>query len=152
MRLLNPIPLFLVLVVAATLSGCSGKANGPELARVKGTVTFQGQPLKNATVVFLPAQQGVRLASGTTDDNGRFELMTDVPGDGAVLGKHRVTITVRAVEQSLTQEEQSALLLAGKSVPQGKPLIPEKYFQFETSGLSAEVKESANTVNFDLKE
>lgn len=152
MRLPNRVSMVVVAVLAAAMSGCGQKSDGPQLARVKGTVTYQGQPLQKATVVFLPDQQGVRLASGITDDNGHFELMTDVPGDGVVLGKHRVTISARAAENSLTQEQQSALLLAGESVPLGKPLIPEKYFQFETSGLSAEIKAGANTANFDIKE
>ena len=152
MRIPNRASRFVVIVLCVAMSGCGGGSDGPPLGRVKGTVTYQGQPLKNATVVFLPNQQGVRLASGVTDNNGRFELMTDVPGDGVVLGKHRVTITARAAEQPLTQEQQTTMLLAGQSLPSGKPLIPEKYFQFETSGLSAEIKAGSNTTDFDLKE
>jgi hypothetical protein len=144
--------LIVVIALAGAMSGCGTNSGALTLARVSGTVTYKGQPVKNATVVFLPDQQGVRLASGRTDDKGRFELMTEVPGDGVVLGKHRVSITAREPDPALTQEQQSTLLLSGQGVPQGKPLIPVKYFNFETSGLAAEVKSGANTSNFDLKE
>ena len=144
--------LVVVIVVAAALGGCGGASDAPALGRVTGTVTYLGQPLANATVVFLPERPGVRSASGITDQNGRFELMSDIPGDGAVLGKHRVTITARAPDQPLTAEQQLALQSTGISPPPAKALIPEKFFRFDTSGLTAEVKSGANTSNFDLQE
>ena len=152
MRLSNRVSRMLAILLTMSLCGCGSKSNGPELAHMKGTVTFAGKPLKNATVVFLPDQPGVRLASGITDDNGRFDLMTEVPGDGVVPGKHRVTITARAADQPLTAEQQLALQATGSSLPPAKALIPEKYFNFATSGLTAEVKPGANTPNFDLQE
>ena len=150
----HPLGESLVAVVALTaaLAGCGGNSKGPELARVQGTVSFKGQPLKNATVVFFPNQPGARPASGITGENGRFELMTEVPGDGVVKGQHRVSITAREAAPELSLEQQSALSLTTEGAPVGKPLIPEKYFRFETSGLTTEIKSGANTTNFELKE
>jgi hypothetical protein len=61
-----------------------------ETVPVTGTVTLNGQPAKDAEVIFTPSQG--RVASGATDAAGRFSLSTNKPGDGAVPGDHKVTI------------------------------------------------------------
>jgi hypothetical protein len=73
------------MVVAAlllwTLAGCSGQPH----ARVSGTVTLQGMPLKNKVVLtFVGPDQVPR--STQTDETGAFSL-TDLP-----IGETRVTV------------------------------------------------------------
>lgn len=138
----------LVLIGAA---GCGSKSTGPELAQVSGTVKFQGKPLENALVVFFPAEPGIPSATGTTDKNGVYRLMTRAPGDGAVLGKHRVTVAARGPDKVLP-EGQSATGLPGGNTEPGDPLIPQKYFLPGTSGLDREVTIGKNTIDFDLTE
>lgn len=135
----------LVLVLALLLgagAGCSSKR--ANLAPVKGAVTYRGDPLPNALVVFMPETPDMMPATGLTDSQGHFELTTFVQGDGASLGKHRVTVTARAPEKVNPDNPFSA-------VP-GPPLIPTRYFNPETSGLTAEVKAGANTADFALTE
>lgn len=134
-----------LLLAAALLSGC-GDTDG--LAPVRGTVTYRGQPLAGAMVVFMPEQPGTLPASGLTDSFGRYELMTMTPGDGTTPGKYVVTITAREPDQAPAGDGS----LIGAEVPLGKPLIPEKYFAAETSGLTAEVKPGGITADFVLKE
>ena len=74
------------------LIGC--KSDGPNMSQVVGTVTIDGTPLAQASVVF-SQESGERPASGTTDDNGRFRLGTFEIDDGAIVGKHHVAITAR---------------------------------------------------------
>ena len=85
----------LVALIAIGLCGCGG-SDGPQPVQAGGVVTYRGKPLPNAEVVFAPENQG-RVASATTDENGRFRLGTFAPGDGALVGKHRVA----AVEQQI---------------------------------------------------
>ena len=57
--------------------GCgSGR---PTCVGVTGTVSYRGQPVEGAGVAFI-SKQG-RSASGTTNEQGRFTLMSFSPGD-----------------------------------------------------------------------
>lgn len=89
-----------VLISAAGLMGCGG-ASGPKLAdpvKVKGIVALDSQPLPSAMVYFVP-EGGKEMgngATGVTDANGTFELVT-VHGKGkkpgAIPGKYKVSIS-----------------------------------------------------------
>lgn len=133
---------FALVTVVVALAGCG--RDGPPMAEAGGIVTYNGAPLQGATVVFQPDSGPVSV--GTTDAEGRFELMTNGEPE-AVVGPGKVAIT--AVEQLLIVEgrEPTAHELANMS----RPLIPEKYGNVTTSGLTAEVKGSGdNEWKFDL--
>lgn len=140
-----------VLTVAAALSGCGSNSKGLQLATVTGAVKYRGQPLENAQVVFIPEAPGVPPATGTTDKSGRYQLMTLTPGDGAVVGKCRVSVTARGPDKVLPEGQSGSGLPGGNTEP-GDPLIPIKYFLPDTSGLTAEVTQGGKPVDFDLKE
>lgn len=142
--------LVALLLAPALAIGCGSKSKGPELASVSGTVKYRGKPLENALVVFLPDTPGIPSASGSTDTNGYYELMTHAPGDGAIVGKYRVTITARGPDKVLPGESPTGL--PGGNTEPGDPLIPQKYFVPDTSGLSGDVKSGKNTIDFDLME
>jgi hypothetical protein len=77
--------------VLAVFIGCGGES-GPDVYPVTGTVSYNGQPVEGAVVGFV-GEAATKMATGTTDAQGRFELTTYKPGDGAVAGKHKVTVT-----------------------------------------------------------
>jgi hypothetical protein len=82
----------------ALIVGCS--SDKPKMAKVSGVVTLDGKPLPHAFVSFQPMAQSEGSASagpgsvGKTDEQGRFKLYTDRYGEGAVVGTHRVRITI----------------------------------------------------------
>src|SRR5215207_4472951 len=78
-------------LVVAFVAGC--RQSGPELFPVHGQVTLNGRPLADAGVMFLPADMGPS-ASGTTDSDGHYELMS-VNRIGAIRGTHNVAIAKR---------------------------------------------------------
>jgi hypothetical protein len=133
-----------------------GCKSGPKLAPVSGTVTYNGKPVVKATIVFYPEQDGARGAMGETDDQGRYTLWTYAPGDGALVGKHLVSITLRGPAEKATIHPS----LKGEGLGEayydqvsgtGKPLIPEKYFTPQTSGLTAVVVAGRhNTFDFPV--
>ena len=140
--------LALALCLFVFCGGCGG-SDGPELATVTGKVTYANAPLANAKVVFAPTE-GQWVASGTTDEAGNYHLETAPFGDGAIVGKHRVTIVARAPNM-LPPEGTPGRGLPGGMVVLGEPLIPKKYFSAETSGLTAEVKSGGgNEFDFSL--
>jgi hypothetical protein len=132
--------------LAMVLCGCGG-GGGPKLARAGGVVTYQGEPLEGASVIFTP-QEGP-VATGTTDAQGRFQLNTH--GEpGAVVDTHSVSIS--AYEPVNPDAVSTDPDTEGEVVGEMKSRIPEKYGNPTSSGLSAIVSENAasNDFSFDL--
>lgn len=119
-------------LAAVLLLGCSAASDAPQTAPVTGTVTMNGKPMAQIGVTFFPTGRGP-IATGNTNQNGEFTLMTNEPGDGASIGTHRV---------SLGNAEEGRQ----PAIP-----VPERFGKAETSGLTADVKEGAtNVFTFDL--
>ena len=74
------------MLAAFVAAGCGQSPT----VKVTGTVTIKGQPAENVQVTFLPADG--RPATGVTDAQGKFELSTFKPGDGAMPGQQTVTL------------------------------------------------------------
>ena len=91
-RLLLPprllVPVALCLITAACDDG------RPPMAPVTGRVTMDGAAVEGATVLFYAADGGSsRPGAGTTDGDGEFRVTTWTPGDGGLIGSHRVTVS-----------------------------------------------------------
>ena len=142
------IPALWVFLVSFVflLPGCG--PDGPNMAKVVGRITVDGEPLADATVAFAP-ESGQRVASALTDSTGQFELGTFTPDDGAIVGNHRITVSARGPRRPAPGFANATSSLA-PTIP-GLPLIPEHYFDAGTSGLTAEVKDQRkNEINFNL--
>jgi hypothetical protein len=105
------------LVLALTATGCG------QTSSVKGRVLLDGQPVAGAAVLFMPDADGQgRPASGTTDSDGYFQLMTFRPGDGAASGTYRIVVSkteVLAARPGQRPRQQTK----GTGLP-GAPLRP----------------------------
>jgi len=129
---------------------------------VRGTVQYDGRSVSGAVVTFMGrSTSGADLAAvGLTDANGRFELKTYRPGDGAISGSHRVAIEKRSLgggepdtgKPFESQQEYEAQRAAGAGPPKLARELPAKYGSFETSGLTAEVSDKGpNEFIFQLE-
>jgi hypothetical protein len=68
-----------------------------DLAPVRGQVVCNGKPVGDGTIIFSPMSEASKPgkgATGTLDAEGKFVLSTDVPNDGALIGKHRVAVSL----------------------------------------------------------
>lgn len=133
---------FLTLAAAAmalTPLACSG--SGPEMARVSGTVTYNGKPVPKGTVSFVSTEPGRRNATGMLDENGYYRLQTENPGDGAEVGDYDVTIY---------SHDEKILDYKPKVPVKAERLVPAKYEDPKTSGLKRTVKSGSNTYDFPL--
>ncbi len=71
-------------------AGCGGKNKA---IKVEGIVTLDGKPVDGATVSFVPEGGNGHPANGLTGSDGVFHLTTFSPGDGAVAGDYKITVT-----------------------------------------------------------
>jgi hypothetical protein len=141
-RLLSAGPVVLALAMA---TGCGDRRASnarPKVVSAGGVVRLEGRPLEGALVTFTNATLS---ASGRTDAEGRFTLTTYESGDGAAPGKHTVTVS----KVQLPERDPAAVPMrrtAGMPPsPQARSLIPSRYADPATSGLSADVGDGGST-------
>ncbi len=147
--------LFLA-IAGIVLIGCS-RSSRPPTYRVTGTVTLQGKPVADAVITFVPTGEG-EAASAITDANGHYALTTWEAGDGARPGEYRVKVSKqeqqavdpsKMVQNLSYEEEQKIYVESKKAPPPAKRLIPSKYEDDQTSGLTHTVDKKPTT--FDIK-
>jgi hypothetical protein len=154
----RPDKLVLSLVtIGIILTGCSNSSRPPTYP-VTGTVTFQGKPVAGAVISFVPTDENGAGASAIADTEGKYELTTWEAGDGARPGEYRVKVSAQeqaAVDPSKlvrnlsSEEEQKIYVESKKAPPPAKRLIPSKFENEETSGLTHKVE--AKPTTFDIK-
>src|SRR6476620_11746826 len=79
-------------VFILSLVGCRGE-NVPGLGRVTGTVTLDGKPVADASVMFEGAKPGEPPSLAKTDASGVYELYYSRGHKGATIGEHAVYIS-----------------------------------------------------------
>lgn len=127
----------LSLIAAVFTIGCGGPGTVP----AGGTITYKGQPVADANIMFTPVGGG-EIATGQTDAQGKFSLGVVKPGDGAVPGEYRVSLTPKEAERA--EGDYSA------SPP---PPFPVQYTTDAGSPLKATVKRGEkNDFPLELKD
>lgn len=129
------------LLVCLSACGCSGK---PSVVPVGGRVFYNDEPLPFGIVVFQPKQGQPGI--GELQEDGSFKLSSYAMDDGAVPGRHAVSVSC------YEGQRPGKGTPAAEKKPAGKLLIPLKYTDVATSGLSAEVSNAdGQTFEFRLK-
>jgi hypothetical protein len=146
-----------LLTLLLTIAGCGGGAGDrPEVAPVKGTVMYKGQPVAGANVNFYN-EGAPRAGYAITNESGEFELTTFEPKDGAVLGDHVVTVSkadqVAANTQNTSSGPPSAEDLTKqyvdtKEAAKDSNTLPAKYASQETTPLKFTVTAGEGSNNF----
>lgn len=143
-----------VSILSFSLLGC-GESSGPgrpKLAPVSGVIKFQGKPVANADVTFA-GEGSPRFATARTDAEGKFALTTFDTNDGAVPGKHAITIAASPTGGKKPEEMTAQdMINMGPRNPTAEGTLPAKYADPKTSGLSRTVVEGEpNTFTIDLE-
>jgi len=151
--------LLLAWVVVGIIAGCS--SGRPKTYQVTGAVTMKGQPVEAATVVFVPVEgASYQAATGITDASGNFKLSTFAGNDGAQEGEYRIKVSKFNVKKPTKEEqdryismEEERKMQFGDDKPAvpAKNLLPAKYNDDATSGLTYTVKRGSNTVELKLE-
>lgn len=124
------------LVLLIVFMGC----NASNLYPVQGMITYEGKPVPNGTVNFIPNSNGPTATGEIT--NGFYRLSTHFSGDGAQPGTYRVIIVAMEDQAERLPEERSPLPAA---------IVPVRYTSLATSDLTATIDEKQNKIDFDLK-
>jgi len=117
-----------LMLMTLILAGCSSAGDRPEVGKVAGRITINGEALSGVIVSFMP--EVGRAATGMTDEDGRYKLTYLEGVEGCKLGPNTVAVMAST---------------GGKS----SHSIPTKYQQ--NSPLNVVVLEGENTFDFDLE-
>ena len=165
----------------AALTGC-GSDNGLTMGKVYGTVTYRGEPVEDGQILFTPDIEkgtvGVPAMAKIAAD-GSYSLSTQEPGDGAIVGHHRVGVrgidpnpvtTTDKPQASMTGKDVFAARTKATRAPRRNPpgtgeaatlTINDKVYRLTTpsklanpnkSGILVEVSEGRNRIHLDIQE
>jgi hypothetical protein len=144
------------MVFLGFLAGCSPA--GVRVFPVTGTITYQGKPVENALVSFVPESPESRGASAMTESNGQFIVVAQgAKENGAMAGEYKIIVT------KLIEIDDSGNEVIRKPVGEYNPnneqveiryeqknLLPEKYAKRETTDLKVTVEKKKNHFNLVL--
>jgi hypothetical protein len=148
--------MILFVLASAFVFGC-----GSGLTKVSGKVTLDGSPVEGAVLMFSQTGNPSVMATGTTDANGNYSLITFRGGDkalkGAAAGSYIVSIVKKDEDgppkkdtSQMTIEEKInyEMSLSSKEMKAPKFIyhVPQKYEIAEKSGLTAEIPNGGSTV------
>ncbi len=143
------ITLFLS-VLAFTFTGCGYRR--PAQVKTTGTVTLDGEPVAQASLMFIP--DSGRPASGNTNKDGAFELSSYGGNDGLPAGNYRVTVTKLVLKEKYQQQLKKLETQADEAAESGEESeavdvefsdnayeneLPEKYAELDTTDINVTI-------------
>lgn len=147
-------------VAIGVISGCEngdeGAVNRPATHPVTGIVLMDGEPVADADVSFRSAGTDPVAATGKTGADGKFTLTSFVGGDGAVEGSHTVTVVKVIYTPGDPTYDCECHENYGEEVPleaqeKEEYVVPEKYMDFETSGIEVTVAVGGSDLTIKLE-
>jgi len=121
--------------------GCGGGAGQLAVAPTSGKVTLNGEPVIGGSITLSPVGgakgNAGKPASATIGSDGTFQLGTYRAGDGAVIGKHRVSFSPPPGETKTNPDGHTAQL-------------PGKYDGTVLKTTEIEIKPGSNELTIEL--
>ncbi|MCA9014124.1 MAG: hypothetical protein KDA77_02220 [Planctomycetaceae bacterium] len=151
--------IFLAAILLTVSTGCGGDTGdgySGERGQVSGTITLDGQPLKEGCQVLFIAQQGSYTAGGAIQADGKYTLTYSDP-KGLPTGIYEVQLTP-PIEPPSTEGQDPTKM--AQNIQMGPKKVtgaeknepfPTKYASAATSMLKFDVKAGDNTADFQLK-
>jgi hypothetical protein len=134
------------LAVMLSMSGCGGDG---KVARypVNGSVNIDGKPTAGVNVIFCPTDGPPEIQrlrpSGFTGADGKFQLITITPNDGAPAAHYKVLI------QWPSKPGNPNIPGSG---PSGEDRLHSKYMMLDQSPFQVEIKPGTNDLPpFEVK-
>src|SRR5262245_54563391 len=135
--LVQPTTLWIIAATVLAAAGCSSEGS---LVSVSGKITYKGQPVPGATVVFM-GDETTRPATAVSGPDGSYSLTT-LDSRGAMPGQYSVVVskTDAPPDKGEPPSMEEAAKLANRPPPAVKQLLPAKYGDAATSPLKLEVQ------------
>ena len=130
-----------ILLCSVTGCGESPNPNAREVTPVRGTISFRGKPIPDATVRFHPSSpvndgKPIVIPRGHVNNSGEFVVSTYQAGDGAPVGEYQLSVSWQGPLKGVDEDEEDRL----------KELLPRKYHSPKTSQLTFIVSPNAENV------
>jgi hypothetical protein len=125
---------FAVVTATLSLAGCGSGGRVPIAGKVKFKDGSDVSVLAGYGVTF---QKDKESSVGDIQPDGSFTMTTLSQNDGVLPGRHEIIVTPPPPPNP--------------DQPPPKPSIPSKYFDFGTSGLSAEIAPGKGQVELELE-
>ena len=138
----------LAIAVLVLSTGCQS-SDHVDLAPVAGTVTVDGKPVEQGTIMF--EKTGARSATGQIRDGKIVDVTTYDVNDGAPIGSHRVAVFVTGAAKTAVNDNPGQVQKFDPNYMGGGSLIPSRYNDPAKSTLTADVKDGGpNEFKFEL--
>ena len=143
---------FALLIVASI--GCTPAGKGLKVEYVEGLVTLDGEPIPEASVVFVPTTDTppMETAMGMTNEKGVYKLTSPNgnPLAGAVAGEYKVLVS-KILAKSLTEGKEYGTS-TGYHVPYTQThLLPDIYRDPQNPQFTVTVNKGKNKIPLELK-
>lgn len=125
----------LASLVAST--GCGNKYG----ATANGYVTLDGEPVRDGRLTFARPGSNDIPAIGAIGDDGGYSLTTNAEA-GVVPGEYRVSVQSFKPIEGLEPGE--------RSFETPEPMVPRRYLNVKTSGLTYTVEPGSNRIDIKL--
>lgn len=133
--------LFIAAVGLTLVSGCE---RGPNLGTVKGQVTLNGTPVPFAYVKFQPITPRGTYGSAYTDAKGVYTLQFSQTRQGALVGKHNVSVRTSKRDEMEVEDKSTGLLVVAQ--------LPTGYKENVQLQYERDVKSGHNVLDFELSQ
>lgn len=134
------IPFGLLLATAGLLLGCGSGGDAPQRRIVEGTVSYEGEPLVDGVIRFLPQPQG--------------PVTTAIISGGKYKAENKGGVSVGKVRVEIEATESAALANQGMPSPDSPAVkqvkIPAKYNVESTLEQSIEAGGDIQQIDFSL--
>ena len=137
----------MIVPLAIVTLGCD--SSDLELVPVSGLVTLDGKAVAGAAIVFTP-QKGGRPAWGTTDEQGEFHLTTLEENDGAIVGTHVATVSLREATPMIPTPDGLDAYPDPNARIDNIWIVPRRYANNKTSPLEVDVYSGMEVVRLDI--
>ena len=138
--------IFTLLILLSGLSGCAHSGLYPVTVQIQDN----GEPVDGVSITFVSDDGSDAYAIGFTDEQGVAKMFTFKQYDGVKPGTYHVRLSkYKAVPVSDTPIDP-ANDASVPPPPDPVPLIPRKFLNIETSGLTLVVEQKTPTLTFDL--
>jgi hypothetical protein len=134
--------LFLMFFVAS-LAGCGGD-RGPERVVVSGTVTYNGKPIPNGSIRFMPTAASPVPMAGAAIKDGEYKVEAH---GGIPVGTHKIEIDAYRVDPAYAKPDMPT----GRGVPR-KQYLPKRYNTDSELTITIEPGSPKITKDFALTE